>query len=642
MSPPPWLAEEALAAAWEHVRANAGCAGADGVTVHAFAPRAPAELAALRRQALDVSYRPLPLLPITVEKKTNSPETRTLLVPAVRDRILQTAAGRFLGRAFEDDFLECSFAYRPHRSVDSAVARIRFWHARGYRFVAEADIDSFFDRVPHDELRRRLQQRVPDPALRAVLVQWVAAPLWDGRGAKPRSVGLPQGSRISPLLANFFLADFDLAMEKAGFKIVRYADDFLVLAADAVAADHALELARQRLDALHLALKAAKTRITSFEEGFRFLGVYFLGPELWVPWKSLRHKRRVLAVPRPMPQALVRRWLAPPPAPAMARAAAAAGGRQALAIAPAGGDDGNKEEAMAFLYLTEPGSILRKIGNRLVVEKEGAVLLDAPYHKLEAVLLFGNVQVTTQAMLELMDNGIPLSLLSRRGEARAQLQPALGKNIPLRIGQFALHADAARSLDLAQALVAAKLANAAAVLQSFGERALARGAESTAAAAQLADAAGRARSAATLDVLAGIEGAAGRLYFDVLMQRNKSGLAWPGRVKHPATDPVNALLSFGYTLVANEIAGVAEGLGLDSYLGALHQLDYGRRSLAFDLVEPFRAPLVDRLVLTLLNRRQFTAADFEPLSAERDGEGAASGLYLRPEPAKRFLAEYEA
>ena len=119
----------------------------------------------------------------------------------------------------------------------------------------------------------------------------------------------------------------------------------------------------------------------------------------------------------------------------------------------------------------------------------------------------------------------------------------------------------------------------------------------------------------------------------ILMRRNKSAFAWPGRQKHPATDPLNALLSFAYTLVGNELAGLVEGLGLDSYIGSLHQVDYGRRSLALDLVEPFRAPLADRFVLTLINRRQFSEADFEPNDKD--------GLYLRPESCKRFLGEYE-
>ena len=137
----PWLTSDSLLSAWEHVLENAGCAGADGVTVDQFFRSVEAEIAALLREVETDEYRPLPLLPITVQKKPNSTATRTLMVPAVRDRVLQTAVGRQLGHAFEDEFLECSFAYRPKRSVNSAIARIRFQRcalcrpARGQPFL---------------------------------------------------------------------------------------------------------------------------------------------------------------------------------------------------------------------------------------------------------------------------------------------------------------------------------------------------------------------------------------------------------------------------------------------------------------------------------------------------------------------------
>jgi CRISPR-associated protein Cas1 len=292
-----------------------------------------------------------------------------------------------------------------------------------------------------------------------------------------------------------------------------------------------------------------------------------------------------------------------------------------------------EDEDMAYLYLVEQGSVLRKMGNRLVVEKDGAILLDTPYHKLDAVLIFGNVQVTTQAIGELLECGVRMNLLSRHGELRGSLDPALGKNIPLRIAQFELHRDAERSLAMARTLVDAKIANSSRVLATFGSHEETRDPATDQAIAEMAKSRQAAAAAASLDALNGVEGAAARLYFDVLMRRNKSPFAWPGRVKHPATDPLNSLLSFVYTLVANELAGLAEALGLDSYLGSLHQLDYGRRSLALDLVELFRAPLADRLVLTMCNRKQFSEADFETVEA--------GALHLRPEASKRFFAEYE-
>ena len=125
---------------------------------------------------------------------------------------------------------------------------------------------------------------------------------------------------------------------------------------------------------------------------------------------------------------------------------------------------------MAFLYLTEQGTILRKAGDRFLVEKEDEVLLDLPYHKLENVLLFGNIQVTTQALAELLEKGVNMSLFSRQGQYRGSLAPPRGKNIELRLAQFDCYRDAARTLSMARAVVGAKIANGLAVLARYRAR----------------------------------------------------------------------------------------------------------------------------------------------------------------------------
>jgi retron-type reverse transcriptase len=250
------LSEDDLWSAWERVRENEGCAGADGVTVHAFAQRVQRGLAELLARVREGRYRPYPLLKIVVEKGLGtrkrggharpllggavpvglesppaetgggtSLKTRTLLVPAVRDRVLQTAVARALSRSFEEEFLECSYGYRPGRSVDRAIARIRKCRELGYIFVADADVEAFFDRVDHDLLLERLGARQPGEELMALLRMWVRCQEWDGAHVRAVRRGVPQGSPISPLLANFFLEDFDRELEKSGRKLVRYADD---------------------------------------------------------------------------------------------------------------------------------------------------------------------------------------------------------------------------------------------------------------------------------------------------------------------------------------------------------------------------------------------------------------------------------
>ena len=288
---------------------------------------------------------------------------------------------------------------------------------------------------------------------------------------------------------------------------------------------------------------------------------------------------------------------------------------------------------MAYLYLTEQGSVLRKAGDRFLVEKDDEVLLDLPYHKLENVLLFGNVQVTTQALGELLEKGVCLSLFSRQGSYRGSLAPPRGHHVLLRLAQFDTLRQAPAALAFARSIVAAKIFNGLEVLARYREKNPVSG-EFDARTALIRSAMEGCAGAADIAALDGVEGAAARAYFTCVMEFNRSSLSWPGRRKHPSVDPLNALLSLGYTLLMHELTSLLEGAGLDPYVGYLHQPDRGRPSLALDLMEPFRHPLVDRLVLLLVNRGMIKEGDFH-----RSGEGG--GLFLAPGPQRKFFAEYE-
>ena len=191
--------------------------------------------------------------------------------------------------------------------------------------------------------------------------------------------------------------------------------------------------------------------------------------------------------------------------------------------------------------------------------------------------------------------------------------------------------DGAAALPLARRLVARKIRNCRLVLARYAERAPEKG---PAPLDRLADIAARAETAETLEMLLGLEGTAARLYFTQAMMYQTSEFGWPGRVKHPSTDPINAMLSLAYTLLWQELASILEGLGLDPASGFFHQPDFGRRSLALDLVESFRHPCGDRLVLTMLNKKIFSADDFY--------EGPGKAIFLNGEAIRQFLEAYEA
>lgn len=287
---------------------------------------------------------------------------------------------------------------------------------------------------------------------------------------------------------------------------------------------------------------------------------------------------------------------------------------------------------MANLYLTEQGSVLRKTGDRLIVEKNSQVLLDVHCHKIDAVLIFGNIQVTTPAIHELFEHGIEMAMLTRRGRLIGQITSPMTKNITLRIAQYDRFREPEFILNFSKTIVSGKIRNAIALLRryAYSHQEI-----------DLADLIGSLERSKkeisckeSLEALLGAEGAAARRYFQGFGRIILGECHFDGRKKRPPPDPVNALLSLGYTMVFNEISSLLDGAGFDPYLGFYHKPDYGRPSLAADLLEEFRAPIVDRLTLTLFNKRVLKMEDFAPHANK-------GGCYLKKEAMKRYFAEYE-
>lgn len=287
---------------------------------------------------------------------------------------------------------------------------------------------------------------------------------------------------------------------------------------------------------------------------------------------------------------------------------------------------------MTFLYLTEQGAVLKKTSQRLVVVKDDQKLLDIPVAKVEGVMVFGNVQFTTQAVQLLLRQGVELALFSRNGRLLGQLTDPATKNIDLRKAQFERHGEAGFVLSLACELVKAKLANCLEFVRQFGhnhpETQLSSEVD------RLAVLRARIADAAKLQELLGLEGSAARVYFQAFAKMVRHSFAFAGRRRRPATDPVNALLSLGYTMVYNEIASLLDGMGFDPYLGYYHQPRHGHATLASDLLEEFRTPLVDRFTLKSVNNRIFQEEDFYQHSP-------SGGIYLTDDARKRYFATYE-
>ncbi len=265
------------------------------------------------------------------------------------------------------------------------------------------------------------------------------------------------------------------------------------------------------------------------------------------------------------------------------------------------------------------------------MQKDGETLLDIQCSKINAILIFGNVQFTTQAVHELFEHGIEMALLTRTGRLIGQITSPATKNIELRVLQFKRNDDIAFKLNLSKSIVTGKVGNCVALLESFSYNhpSADLGVEISGIEALTRDISGSANVAS----LRGIEGTVARTYFSGFGKMILGEFTFEGRKKHPSTDPLNALLSFGYTLVFNEISSLLDGLGFDPYLGYFHEVEYGRASLACDIQEEFRAA-VDRFTLYLVNNRMLNKDDF--YQNQKD-----SSVYLKRDAMKKYFGEYE-
>lgn len=289
---------------------------------------------------------------------------------------------------------------------------------------------------------------------------------------------------------------------------------------------------------------------------------------------------------------------------------------------------------MACLYVVEPGALVRRSGRSLIVEKDGQQLLEVELADLDSVLVLNTVSITTPALCALLQAGVETAFLTSHGRLLGQLTPPSSRNLPLRRSQYDKERDPCFALRQSRALLAAKLDNQRQVLMRYASDYPGSQPAVEAAAEELARLGAALGLAAELPALLGLEGRAASLYWRAFGEMLKAqGLSFPGRRAHPPPDPVNAVLSFGYTLLTNLLTSLLDAYGFDPWLGFLHSETYGHPSLALDLVEVFRAPVVDRLALRLFNLRMLQAADFFPHE-----EG---GVRMSEEALRRFFREWE-
>ncbi len=292
---------------------------------------------------------------------------------------------------------------------------------------------------------------------------------------------------------------------------------------------------------------------------------------------------------------------------------------------------------MSTLYLTQQGATLRREQGRFFVDPPGDALieddLEIPIREIERVLVLGNIQLTNAAISSCLDAQIPVVFLSYTGAYKGHLWSAEHADLKAEEAQFRLYSDAAFQLEMAKTLVWGKLVNSKQLLLRMNRK---RPDESIEAAiAGLTMDIRAVETVPTLESLRGYEGAAASRYFSAFGRLFiNASFHFSTRNRRPPTDPVNSMLSFGYTLLFNNVMSLILAEGLNPYLGNLHRNDRREMHLASDLMEEFRSPVVDSLVLSLINQQVVKPEDF--VTSQHNG-----GVYLADPGRKRFLKEFE-
>jgi RNA-directed DNA polymerase len=261
--------------AFKSVKRNRGAAGVDKVSIAMFEQNYEENLSALMRDLKKGTLQAKPLRRVHILKSPRSKKTRPLGIPVVRDRVAQEVLRCLLAPIFEPMFHNCSFGFIKKRNCHMAIEEVLRLHALGYVNVLDADIKGFFDNIPHQVIMDLVAAEVADGNILNLLHRFLKAGVMEDGVFKPTTVGTPQGGVISPLLANIVLNQLDWALHEAGFRFVRYADDFVVVTQSPKQVQEALILVEYVVETkLGLQLSSEKTHVTTFGKGYEFLGFF--------------------------------------------------------------------------------------------------------------------------------------------------------------------------------------------------------------------------------------------------------------------------------------------------------------------------------------------------------------------------------
>lgn len=594
---------DALSAAWAKVDFNRGSAGGDGVGRQEFRDDRFARLNQLRADLLRGTYEPRPYRKVSIPKKKAG--YRILTIPSIRDRIVHTSIATALTPILEPQFEDCSFAYRPNRGVTQAVARIEHWRDRGYQYVIEADIVRFFDSIDHALLLAKLRAALSatsgaDPLL-GLIEQMISD---QGTALSTPGVGLVQGSPLSPILANLFLDALDEEIESKGVKLVRFADDFVILCKSRKKAERALEHCVEVLSDHQLNLHADGTRVVNFDKGFDFVGYLFL---------------RTLALKEDRPKQV--------PSQKTVKSEVTDEGVIQLQ------NNGSRfDQAHRVLYVIDPRHRLT-VRNRSfsIVTDEGVELIAIANGRVARIEVGPGVIFDHLSMVLAIETGVSLAILDGFGQTKGVVETALRKRAGLHLAQAKATCSESFRTRLAAKVVQARIRSQRTQLMRLNRRqslpSVKTSVQTMKRALQQVD------KAQTVEELMGAEGYSSAHYWPAIGTLSGQ-IEKVFRRNRPAKDPLNAAMNYLVGILERDMRAAIQGAGLHSGFAVLHGTRDRHEGFLFDMMEPFRAPLTEGLAVFLFTSRRLSEGAFTP---------DVSGRLALSDAARRLLIEsYEA
>ncbi len=575
---------ETLWKSWQKVLGNGGSAGGDGVTIAHFERDSPTRISRLSHALRNGSYRPGPYKKVRIPKKTGG--TRTLSIPCIIDRIAQGAVALMLNPILEPEFEASSFAYRKGRGVADAIALVASLRRKGFTHVVDADIKSYFNNVRHDRMLNLLDEYGGDEKLSDLVAIWL-----EHYSASEK--GLPQGSPLSPLLANLYLDALDEALYDKNIRIVRFADDFVVLCKTELSAADALSQTCELLGQYGLELHPDKTRLTSFDKGFRFLG--------HVLARSIILKETVFD-PTPDEDALnalvgLNKTQEPE-------------NKQKSEEDPEYFSPGRWAPRRRVMYVIEKKRTLAAHGTHFRVFEDEALLLDLPAARVDRIDLAKGNEVTMEALDLAAATDTEIVRIDGHGATVGRWIGPDNGAARLHLAQAANILDEERRAGLARTIVAAKVFNGRALLKRLDrdekDSELVAYFTRTKRIVQYME-----RGVFKLQQAMGYEGEAASLYWPALARSVNQEWAFSGlRRRRHGFDPFNAGHDLICSLLLRDCASALSRAGLHPGYGILHQTMNGEDALSYDLAEEFRAPIAEALTASMFSRRHLRPEHF--------------------------------